>query len=62
MAASKATDSAGAAGYVKDFLSSAGINVDDPATIQAISDDPKLLLSYISAHRKNVDDFVKFIG
>ena len=52
------TDSAGAAGYVKDFLLAAGVDVDDPASIQTVVDDPQLLLRLTSEQKENVKDFL----
>ena len=58
-AANDSTDSAGAAeGYVKDFLTSAGLDMDDPAAIQKVVNDPKELFALISENKKDVEDFL----
>lgn len=57
-AVNDSTDSAGAAGYVKDFLLAAGVDVDDPASIQTVVENPQQLLSLTSEQKENVKDFL----
>ena len=57
-AVNDSTDSAGAAGYVKDFLSATGVEVGDPGVIQTVVQNPQELFRLTSENKQYVKDFL----
>ena len=57
-AVNDSTNSAGAAGYVKDFLLAVGVQVDDPGVIKTVVQNPQVLFRLTSEQKENVKDFL----